>query len=170
MTLNPRQFDPGENPDQLQLLMKPSEIINRLHGFYDDKDGDTWNDITPERYAVSDLHKNKLAEAEAHGTADSIRKEGVLKPVVLMPPKTRDILDPVNKELSRTRHFMLGNGHHRLAVAFDMEQQGSDIHIPVLYDRYIRADDRQEVERTGTPQDLAEYDRNHGVIARRPGK
>jgi hypothetical protein len=26
------------------------------------------------------------------------------------------------------------------------------------------------VERTGTPQDLAEYDRNHGVIARRPGK
>ena len=167
MALNPKQFDPGENPDQLQLLMKPSEILSRLHGFYDDKDGDTWDDITPERYAKSGLHAFKLQEAESQGTADLIRKEGVLKPVVLMPPRARDILDPEKKELSRTRHFMLGNGHHRLAVAFDMEQQGSDIHIPVIHDNYIRADDRQEIERKGDPHALAEYDRNHGYIARK---
>jgi hypothetical protein len=129
--------DPGSNPDQLRLLARPSEILGRLRGFLD-SDELEWDEITPERYAKSKMHLTKLEEAHRSGLADSMRSEGVKLPIVLMPPgpKARAYMTPEQTSMSRVRHFQMGNGHHRLAAAFELEQQGHDIHLPLIYDRF----------------------------------
>lgn len=128
--------DPGGNPDQLRLLARPSEILGNLRGFLD-SDELEWDEITPERYAKSRLHTVKLDEARRSGLFDNVRLEGVKNPIVLMPPgpKSLAFMTPDQKKMSRIRHFQMGNGHHRFAAAFELEKQGSNIHLPLAYDR-----------------------------------
>jgi hypothetical protein len=45
-------------------------------------------------------------------------------------------MTPEQTSMSRIRHFQMGNGHHRFAAAFDLEQQGHNIYLPLVYDRF----------------------------------
>jgi hypothetical protein len=100
--------------------MKPSELLSKIVGFSEDMRTDG------KRFDGSGLQKHKLAEAQdpdmyenAGGETlyDNIKKHGVQSPVVLMG-----------------RNFLvLGNGHHRLAVAHQLEKEGHDIVVPVVY-------------------------------------
>lgn len=137
----------GGNPDQLRLLARPSEILGNLRGFLD-SDELEWDDITPQKYAKSRLHAVKLDEAHRSGLFDNVRLEGVKNPIVLMPPgpKSLAFMTPDQKKMSRIRHFQMGNGHHRFAAAFELEKQGSNIHLPLVYDH---RDPRYDVHSVG---------------------
>ena len=101
MTLNPKQFNPGDNPDQLQLLMKPSEILNKLNSF-----GDAPNEfanpdsIDAKSYKKSVLHRVKYKESKKSGLADDIKKSGVVKAPVWLRTKTDEEMS-INTSLSR---------------------------------------------------------------------
>ena len=138
MTLNPKQFNPGDNPDQLQLLMKPSEILKKLNSF-----GDAPNEfaepdsIDAKSYKKPRLHRVKYKESKKSGLADDIKKSGVVKAPVWLRTTT-DEETSINPSLSR--QFVLSDGHHRFATAFEMEQSGNkDIHLPVRH-LYMKPD------------------------------
>ena len=109
--------NPGDNPEQLQMFMRPHEILNKLHGFMDA----TASYIDdPKDYPYSDLHDEKLSEAKSTGLHDSIETDGVRDHIVLTNTG-RDT-------------FLMGNGHHRLSVALDLEEKGHQVDIPVIHD------------------------------------
>lgn len=109
--------NPGDNPDQLQMFMRPHEILNKLSGFLDDTDAHLddgrW-------YPDSDLHDEKLQEAKDSGLHDDIETDGVRNHIVLT-------------NTGRDK-FRMGNGHHRLSVALDLEEKGHQVDIPVIHD------------------------------------
>ena len=109
--------NPGDNPDQLQMFMRPHEILNKLSGFIDDTDGylDDGRD-----YPYSDLHDEKLSEAKDSGLHDAIETDGVRNHIVLTN--------------TGGDKFRMGNGHHRLSAALDLEEKGHQIDIPVIHD------------------------------------
>jgi len=109
--------NPGDNPEQLQMFMRPHEILNKLHRFADDGLG---NIDDPKDYPYSDLHERKLDEAKDSGLHDGIETDGILNHIVL-------------KTSNYTNKFILGNGHHRLSVALDLEEKGHQIDIPVIH-------------------------------------
>lgn len=108
--------NPGDNPEQLQMFMRPHEILNKLHSFLDDEGIDD-----PRDYPYSDLHDEKLEEAKGTGLHDSIETDGVRDHVVL-------------ETAPHTTKFRMGNGHHRLSVALDLEEKGHQVDIPVIHD------------------------------------
>lgn len=108
--------NPGDNPEQLQMFMRPHEILNKLHSFLDDEGIDD-----PRDYPYSDLHDEKLSEAKGMGLHDSIETDGVRDHVVL-------------ETAPHTTKFRMGNGHHRLSVALDLEEKGHQVDIPVIHD------------------------------------
>jgi hypothetical protein len=99
--------------------MKPSELLSKVIGFADDmsKSG--------KRFEGSSLQKQKLSEAQdpdryigvGESLYDNIKRHGVQSPVVLMGDHA----------------LVLGNGHHRLAAAHQLEKEGHDIVVPVIY-------------------------------------
>jgi hypothetical protein len=108
--------NPGDNPEQLQMFMRPHEILNKLHSFLDDEGIDD-----PRDYPYSDLHDEKLQEAKDSGLHDGIETDGVRDHVVL-------------ETAPHTTKFRMGNGHHRLSVALDLEEKGHQVDIPVIHD------------------------------------
>jgi hypothetical protein len=108
--------NPGDNPKQLQMFMRPHEILNKLHSFLDDEGIDD-----PSDYPYSDLHDEKLDEAKDSGLHDGIETDGILNHVVL-------------ETAPHTTKFRMGNGHHRLSVALDLESKGHQVDIPVIHD------------------------------------
>lgn len=118
---------PGDNPNQLQLFMKPSELLSKVSGFADDPGG-----VSGSQFEGSGLQKYKLREAQDSGRYenvdeslyDNIKKHGVQSPIVLMG----------------SNGVKLGNGHHRLAAAHQLEKEGHDIVVPVVYGKSILED------------------------------
>jgi len=108
--------NPGNNPEQLQMFMRPHEILNKLHSFLDDEGIDD-----PRDYPYSDLHNEKLGEAIDSGLHDGIETDGVMNHIVL-------------ETAPHTTKFRMGNGHHRLSVALDLEERGHQVDIPVIHD------------------------------------
>lgn len=112
--------------DQLQMLMMPSEIRRQLVGMAD------VDDFT-DKSEVKDIMDTKLHESKfideherdtifrpSHDTLfDSIKKHGVQRHIVLVP---------------KDNGFLLGNGHHRFAVAEHLARRGHKMHIPVIHD------------------------------------
>ena len=109
--------NPGDNPEQLQMFMRPHEILNKLSGFMDD-DGGFIDD--PQDYPNSKLHAEKLDEAKDSGLHDGIETDGVMNHIVLT-------------NTGRDK-FRMGNGHHRLSAALDLEERGHQVDIPVIHD------------------------------------
>lgn len=134
MTLNPKQFDPGKNPDQRQLLMKPSELLAKIMQFDDaPKEFLGPNPLTVDNYRKSGLHRFKYKNAKNSGLADSIKQYGVVKEPVQLRPTEPRVENNDNLRLS-SKQFSLHNGHHRFAVALEMELGGNkDIHLPINY-------------------------------------
>jgi ParB-like chromosome segregation protein Spo0J len=101
--------------------MKPSELLSKLDMFADDLY------LSGEEFEGSELQSQKLREAKSidryyadESLYRNIKKHGVQTPIVLKPT-------------NRQGMFELGNGHHRLAVAHDLEKKGHDIVVPVIY-------------------------------------
>ena len=109
--------NPGDNPDQLQMFMRPHEILNKISGFMDNT-GSHIDD--PKDYPYSDLHNEKLGEAIDSGLHDGIETDGIMNHIVLT-------------NTGRDK-FRMGNGHHRLSVALDLEEKGHQVDIPVIHD------------------------------------
>ena len=109
--------NPGDNPEQLQMFMRPHEILNKLSGFMDNT-GSHIDD--PKDYPYSDLHDEKLSEAKDSGLHDSIETDGIRDHIVLTN--------------TGSDKFRMGNGHHRLSVALDLEEKGHQVDIPVIHD------------------------------------
>lgn len=138
--------NPGDNPEQLQMFMRPHEILSKLYGFADDTqnydfgdDEDFGDPISPKDYPDSQLHHDKLQEAKDSGLHDSIETEGIRNHIVLQTSP-------------HTTQFRMGNGHHRLSVALDLESKGRQVHIPVIHDADIMHDTYDEYkERYGRP-------------------
>jgi len=98
------------NPNQLQLLMKPSEIRNMLKGSVD------WQPTAdPTEDWEGKALDNKL------GLNASVQQEGVRKPVII------DHWQQVRGEP------IMGNGHHRVQAAKEIEDSGKEIYVPVLH-------------------------------------
>ena len=110
--------NPGDNPDQLQMFMRPHEILNKIDSFVDDFGGSIDD---PQDYPYSDLHNEKLQEAIDSGLHDGIETEGIKNHIVL-------------QTLPNSPQFRMGNGHHRLSAALDLEERGHQIDIPVIHD------------------------------------
>jgi hypothetical protein len=108
--------NPGDNPEQLQMFMRPHEVLNKLYGFIDDEGIDD-----PSDYPYSDLHNEKLGEAIDSGLHDGIETDGIMNHIVL-------------ETAPHTTKFRMGNGHHRLSVALDLEERGHQVDIPVIHD------------------------------------
>jgi len=137
--------NPGDNPEQLQMFMRPHEILNKLHHFADDGLG---NIDDPKDYPYSDLHERKLDEAKDSGLHDGIETDGILNHVVL-------------KTSNYTNKFILGNGHHRLSVALDLEEKGHQVDIPVIHDTDYMYDTTDEYKHLyGRPKKYFGYKEN----------
>ena len=124
--------NPGDNPEQLQMFMRPHEILNKLYGFIDDTYYGKIDD--PRDYPHSDLHAEKLGEAIDSGLHDGIETDGILNHIVL-------------ETAPHTTKFRLGNGHHRLSAALDLESKGHQINIPVIHDTDHMYDTTDEYKR-----------------------
>ena len=115
--------NPGDNPEQLQMFMRPHEVLSKLYGFIDDnysEDHDDY-DFDPKNYADTELHAEKLQEAKDSGLHDGIETDGILNHIVL-------------ETAPHTTKFRMGNGHHRLSAALDLESKGHQVDIPVIHD------------------------------------
>ena len=133
--------NPGDNPEQLQMFMRPHEILSKLYGFADDTsaDDDDDYDFDPKYYTDTQLHEEKLEEAKGSGLHDSIETEGIRNHIVL-------------ETAPHTTKFRMGNGHHRLSVALDLESKGHQVNIPVIHDRNFMHDTTDEYKtRYGRP-------------------
>lgn len=133
MTLNPKQFNPGDNPDQLQLLMKPSELLAKISHF-DDAPQEFLgpNPLTVDNYKKSALHRVKYKESKESGLADKIEQSGVVKQPLSLRDTSRHLENSNNLKLGK--QFVLADGHHRFATALEMELGGNkDIHLPVYH-------------------------------------
>jgi len=98
------------NPNQLQMLMKPSEIRGMLKGSVD-----YVPTADPTRDWEGKAEDNKL------GLNESVAKEGVRNPVII------DHWQQVRGEP------VMGNGHHRVQAAKELEDSGKEIYVPVLH-------------------------------------
>jgi len=123
--------NPGDNPDQLQMFMRPHEVLSKLSGFVDD-DGGFIGD--PQDYPYSNLHNAKLSEAIDSGLHDGIETEGIKNHIVL-------------QTLPNSSQFRMGNGHHRLSAALDLEERGHQVDIPVIHDNNYMYDTTEEYRR-----------------------
>lgn len=88
---------------QLKLFMRPSELRDTISGTVEDHDP---TEEWPDKYSPN-LRR-------------SIERKGVRTPVILQPQ-------------NRVDEFLLGNGHHRVETASQMEREGKEIYLPVLY-------------------------------------
>ena len=123
--------NPGNNPDQLQMFMRPHEILNKIDSFVDDS-GSMIDD--PRDYPYSDLHNEKLGEAIDSGLHDGIETDGIMNHIVL-------------QTAPRSSQFRMGNGHHRLSVALDLEERGHQVDIPVIHDNNFMYDTTADYRR-----------------------
>lgn len=124
-------MDPGLNPDQLKMLMTGSELKNQITYSPDVKP----DRLTPsgEPESLEGMWPYKLGEAKrpinsvnnpgdgyGQGVYDSIKEKGYQgNPLVLRhhPEKGKFIED----------------GHHRVAAADALEQEGTPVYIPVVH-------------------------------------
>lgn len=137
--------NPGDNPEQLQMFMRPHEILNKINSFVDDD----YSDIDdPRDYPYSDLHDEKLEEAKSTGLHESIETDGVRDHIVL-------------ETAPRSSRFRLGNGHHRLSVALDLEEKGHQVDIPVIHDSNFMYNTTDEYKHMyGRPKKYFGYSEN----------
>lgn len=105
--LQPQQFE------QLRMLATPGDLRSMSGGlaFMDHTSG-----------TEESLLHSKLQEATGSGLADSIRSDGVQDPVEVWPPRP-----------GQKRPTWLSGGHHRFAVAEEMEKAGKEMYLPVDY-------------------------------------
>lgn len=115
--LHQRQFkmekDPGSNPDQLRLFYRPSELINHINTFGD------YPSLIPTDYDTSYLHQRNYTEAVRDGLAHNIRTEGIKGPLIVSDD---------------AGNLTLENGHHRFAVAREIEKHiDPNFVVPVIH-------------------------------------
>jgi hypothetical protein len=142
--------NPGDNPEQLQMFMRPHEILNKIYSFSDDLgDDDALEHLDdPRGYPNSQLHADKLGEAIDSGLHDGIETDGILNHVVL-------------ETSPHTSKFRMGNGHHRLSVALDLESKGHQVDIPVIHDNNFMYDTTDEYKHMyGRPKKYFGYKEN----------
>jgi len=125
------------NPHQLQMFMRPSELLGKVKGVVDADRGQSVADVMEYKHRnaqyQADYDRMETHPHEPTMTLDeSIRSEGIRKPVILSPGDT--VSTALDSTPNRSEHFWLGNGHHRVATAAAMEKEGTDIHVPVIYD------------------------------------
>ena len=99
------------NPNQLQMLMKPSEIRRTLTGSVDGS-----NTADPS----VDWEEKKTTMLK-----DSVAHNGVRSPVII----EHGNVGYGSYEGGRT----MGNGHHRVQAAKEIEDSGKEIYVPVIH-------------------------------------
>jgi hypothetical protein len=109
----------GPQFEQLKMFMKPSEINPD-----ESVDAAAYWPST-----MDELWQRKLEAGQGSGLEDSVRREGVKTPVQL-------IHDP------RTGKTTMGHGHHRVAVAKNLESvEGKELYVPVLHSEMVYKND-----------------------------
>ena len=116
------------HPDQLRLFMRPHEIIAATAGSVETGE----HEIGAGNRTKAHLEE-KLQRARRPGTSgesasllESVTEHGVQKPI---------ILSNQGPNYTRSEHFWIGNGHHRLAAAQEAEATtGRQQYVPVIYD------------------------------------
>ena len=118
-----------ELSQQLRMFMRPGEILDTIQGSADAGAG---------RSNVEHMVRgSKLDTAQGRQSGnttlyESIRQGGVRKPIILYPGSEHG---GYAGEDSRSAHFWLGNGHHRVASAEEAERAtGKQQYIPVVHD------------------------------------
>lgn len=129
-------MNPGLNPDQLKLLMTGQEIKNQITHSYDVDPNRKTASGEPE--TLSGLWDYKVEEAKSPqgskdphghtvpgaGVYESIKKHGYRgEPIVI-------------REYHAPTGLVTGiyDGHHRVASAAKLEEEGQPVHIPVTHD------------------------------------
>lgn len=109
------------NPNQLQMFMKPSEIRRQLTGSVDQQ-------------PVADPTKDWEGKKTTH-LKTRIAEEGVRDPVILDHGEKAAGMDRsiFSKEPLPKNPVSMGNGHHRLQAAKELEDEGREIYVPVLH-------------------------------------
>lgn len=95
------------NPNQLQMLMKPSEIRNSLTHSVD--------------YQYVEDPTADWEEKKTTMLKDNIAKNGIKNPVIL------------DHSYNGPGTVSMGNGHHRVQAAKEIEDSGKEIYVPVLH-------------------------------------
>lgn len=103
-------------PMQLPMFMRARDLADSLTGTLDKSE-----------YSVEEVMEHKLRASKGrmghgHGTGvyDSVAREGVLNPVQMVHGMNNSLL--------------MGQGHHRVAAAEDIERQtGKDKWVPVVH-------------------------------------
>lgn len=73
---------------------------------------------------LDELWEEKEWESEERGYPDQFVKEGIRRPVTIVP----------DSGWSGKPHFTMGQGHHRVATADLLSRGGHEIYVPVVYD------------------------------------
>jgi hypothetical protein len=129
-----------ENPNQYKLFMRPQELMDTIKRSVDEGIVSYQTRRYGEHGRVMNaLWHQKSAELKGypyHRLVDSIAQHGVLRPITI-------------EDYSGTPLFM-GQGHHRVVAAHQVEQQtGRQIYIPVVYnDDYNHTDNENEYPMT----------------------
>lgn len=125
-----------ENPNQYKLFMRPQELMNTINRSVDESIVPYQTRKYGEQGRIMDaLWKQKGMELNNFGykgLVESIEKHGVLRPITI-------------EDYPGTPFFM-GQGHHRVAAANQIEQRtGRQIYMPVVYnDDYNHTDNETE--------------------------
>lgn len=117
--LQPKQF-----PQQLQMLMKPSEIVAQPNFVFGDLD---------ESESLEAMRRRKLDEADSGDQrwlkdkrtplSEQVRTEGVREPLTMHQGYDRWGSKPPGP--------LLADGHHRYFVQERRERQGEEVYLPV---------------------------------------
>lgn len=120
------------NPQQLQMFMRPGEILAKTEGRsvdYGDYPGRTEAMLRGDVLTAAKRHHD-----DGPSVYESVKSGGVEKPVILSPGnKLSDVMG--GRFTSRHEPLWMGNGHHRVASALAAEQEtGQAKYIPVIHD------------------------------------
>lgn len=154
------------NPHQLQMFMRPHEIMEATQGRsvdYGEYPGRTdamlRTDVLREARRPSqvkgggDWDRGTGVWEKGPSIADSVREGGVQKPIILT--RGRDMQDVLTEQGRPNDPIWQGNGHHRLAAAMAAEKEtGQHQYIPVLHDtEFMGSSARMRRAGFGTAED-----------------
>jgi hypothetical protein len=108
-------------PKQLQMFMRPKELKGLLTGSVDGS------------HSTGAVWLEKKSDNEGTILSQSILQHGIRKPVVIKH-SARGAKDTPGAHAEMP--FTMGNGHHRVQAADDIEEQtGKHIYIPVVHSK-----------------------------------
>jgi hypothetical protein len=134
MTLNPLQFDPGQNPKQLRMLMTAPEIKAYLNESGDLKTNETMEDLWKRKLEESKVKKGRdpITAPPGSGIYRSLKRNGYDGPPIY--------IGHFNSPSGLNDKRLLADGHHRVA---SMAEIDPNAWIPVTHDHMLipRLDD-----------------------------